>query len=61
MEEVKSLWESSRGMNMFVEGIDSWMSIEACNWNREVELDRHREDEESQTTREAEESQYNIQ
>jgi hypothetical protein len=34
-EEVKSLWESSRGMKMFVEAIDSWMSIEACNWNRE--------------------------
>ena len=60
MEEVKSLWESSRGMKMFVEVIDSWMSIEACNWNREGELDYHREDEESQTTRETEESQYNI-
>jgi hypothetical protein len=60
-EKVKSLWESSRGMKMFVEAIDSWMSIEACNWNREGELDCHREDEESQTAREAEESQYNIQ
>jgi hypothetical protein len=55
-EEVKSLRESSRGMKMFVEVIDSWMSIEACNWNREGELDCHRKDEESQTTREAEES-----
>jgi hypothetical protein len=45
---------------MFMEAIDSWMSIEACNWNREGELDYHREDEESQTTREAEESQCNI-
>jgi hypothetical protein len=24
------------------------MSIEACNWNREGELDGHKEDEESQ-------------
>jgi hypothetical protein len=55
-EEVKSLRESSRGMKMFVEAIDSWMSIEACNWSREGELNCHREDEESQTTREAEES-----
>ena len=46
---------------MFVEAIDSWMSIETCNWNIEGELDCHREDEESQTAREAEESQYNIQ
>jgi hypothetical protein len=45
---MKSLWESSRGMTMLVEAIDSWMSIEACNWNREGELDCHREDEESQ-------------
>jgi hypothetical protein len=56
-EEVKSLWESSRGMNMFMEAIDNWMSIEACNWNREDELNCHREDEESQSAREAEESQ----
>jgi hypothetical protein len=40
-------------MKMFMEAIDSWMSIEACNWNREGELDCHREDEESQTAREA--------
>ena len=33
---------------MFVEAIDSWMRIEAYNWNREGELDCHREDEESQ-------------
>jgi hypothetical protein len=45
---MKSLWESSRGMKMLVEAIDSWMSIEACNWNREGELVCHREDEESQ-------------
>jgi hypothetical protein len=30
-EEMKSLWESSRGMKMLVEVIDSWMSIEAYN------------------------------
>ena len=41
---------------MFMEVIDSWMRIEACNWNKEGELDYHREDEESQTAREAEES-----
>ena len=34
-------------MKMLVEVIDNWMSIEACNWNREGELDCHREDEES--------------
>jgi hypothetical protein len=45
---MKSLWESSRGMKMLVEAIDSWMSIEACNWNREGELICHREDKESQ-------------
>ena len=33
---------------MLVEVIDRWMSIEACNWNKEGELDCHREDEESQ-------------
>jgi hypothetical protein len=60
-EEVKSLWEYSRGMKMFMEVIDSWMSIESYNWNREGELDCHKEDEESQTAREVEESQYNIQ
>jgi hypothetical protein len=60
-EEVKSISESSRGMKMFVEGIDNWMRIKACNWNREGELECHREDEESQSAREAEESQYNIQ
>jgi hypothetical protein len=47
-EEVKSLWESSIGMKMFMEAIDSWMSIEACNC--------HREYEESQSAREVEES-----
>jgi hypothetical protein len=45
---MRSLWESSRGMKMLMEVIDSWMSIESCNWNREGELDYHREDEESQ-------------
>jgi hypothetical protein len=43
-------------MKMFMEVIDSWMRIEACNWNREGELDCHREDEESQSAREAVES-----
>ena len=33
---------------MLVEAIESWMSIEACNWNKEGQLDCHREDEESQ-------------
>ena len=33
---------------MLVEVIYSWMSIEDCNWNREGELDCHKEDEESQ-------------
>ena len=45
---------------MFMEVIDSWMSIKACKWNREGEIDCHREDKESQTTREAEESHYKI-
>jgi hypothetical protein len=35
-------------MKMLMEVIDSWMSIVACNWNREGELICHREDEESQ-------------
>ena len=48
IDEMKSLREPSRGMKMLVEVIDSWMSIEACNWNREGELVYHREDEESQ-------------
>jgi hypothetical protein len=47
-EEVKSLWEYSRGMKMFVESIDNWMRIEACNWTREGELDCHRKDKEPQ-------------
>ena len=33
---------------MIMETIDIWMSIESCNWNREGELDCHREDKESQ-------------
>jgi hypothetical protein len=35
-------------MKMLVEAIDNWMSIEACNWNKEGELICHREDKESQ-------------
>jgi hypothetical protein len=45
---MKNLWEYSIGMKMLMEVIDSWMSIESCNWNREGELVYHREDEESQ-------------
>jgi hypothetical protein len=48
-------------MEMFMEAIDSCMRIEVCNWNKEGEINCHREDEESQNAREAEESQYNIQ
>ena len=33
---------------MLVEVIDSWISIEACNWNIGGEIDCYREDEESQ-------------
>jgi len=33
---------------MLVEAIDSWIRIEAYNWNREGELDCHREYKESQ-------------
>jgi hypothetical protein len=58
---MKSLWESSRGMKMLVEVIDSWMSIEACNWNIEGELDYVVEKTRVSTAREAEESQHNIQ
>ena len=47
-EEMKSLQASSSEGILFLEGIDRWMSIEVCNWNREGELDCHREDEESQ-------------
>ena len=59
-KEMKSLQASSGEGRLFWEGIDRWMGIEACNWNKEGEFDCHREDEESQTTREAEESHYNI-
>jgi hypothetical protein len=45
---MKSLRESLRGMKMLVEAIDSWMSIIACNWNKEGELVCLREGEESQ-------------
>ena len=47
-EEMKSLQASSSEGRLFLEGIDRCMSVEACNWNREGELDCHREDEESQ-------------
>ena len=53
-EEMKSLQASSSEGRLLLEGIDRQMSV------REGELDCHREDEESQTAREAEESQYNI-
>ena len=59
-EEMKSLQASSSEGRLFLEGIDKWMSIEACNWNKKGDFDCHREDKESQTTREAKESQYNI-
>jgi hypothetical protein len=32
---------------LFIEAIDRWKSVEACNCNREDELDYDREDEES--------------
>ena len=32
---------------MLIEAIDRWKSVEACNCNREDELDYDREDEES--------------
>jgi hypothetical protein len=32
---------------LFIEVIDRWKSVEACNCNREDELDYDREDEES--------------
>ena len=33
---------------MLMEVIENWIIIEACNWNKEGELDCHREDKESQ-------------
>jgi hypothetical protein len=48
-------------MKMFMEAIDRWMCIEARNWNIEGDLDCHKEDEESQTAREAEKSRQNTQ
>jgi hypothetical protein len=47
-EEMKSLQASSNEGRLFLEGIDRWMSIEACSLNREGELDCNREDEKSQ-------------
>jgi hypothetical protein len=44
---MKSLKASANGMKTVQEAIDRWKSIEACNCNREDELDCHREDEES--------------
>jgi hypothetical protein len=35
-------------MKMLMEAIDRWMRIEACNWNKEGEINYHREYEESQ-------------
>jgi hypothetical protein len=32
---------------LFIEAIDKWKSVEACNCNKEDELDYDREDEES--------------
>ena len=56
---MKSLQASSSEGRLFLEGFDRWMSVEACNWKREGELDCHREDEESRTAREAKESLHN--
>jgi hypothetical protein len=44
---MKSLKASASGMKTVQEAIEIWKSIEACNCNREVELDCHREDKES--------------
>jgi hypothetical protein len=44
---MKSLKASTSGMKTVQEVIDTWKSIEACNFNREDELDYDREDEES--------------
>jgi hypothetical protein len=46
-EKMKSLKASASGMKTFQEAIDIWKSIEACNCNKEDELDCDREDEES--------------
>ena len=44
---MKSLKASSSGMKTIQEAIDRWKSVEACNCNREDEIDYDREDEES--------------
>jgi hypothetical protein len=44
---MKSLKASASGMKIVQEAIDRWKSVEACNCNREDELDYDREDEES--------------
>jgi hypothetical protein len=45
---MKSLKASFSGMKTIQQAIDKWKSIEACNCNREDELNYDREDEESQ-------------
>jgi hypothetical protein len=44
---MKSLKASASGMKTVQEAIERWKSVEACNCNREDELDCDREDEES--------------
>jgi hypothetical protein len=44
---MKSLKASASGMKTVQEAIDRWKRIEACNYNREDELDCDREDKES--------------
>jgi hypothetical protein len=44
---MKSLKASASGMKTIQEEIDIWKSVEACNYNREYELDCDREAEES--------------
>jgi hypothetical protein len=44
---MKSLKASSSGMKTIQVAIDRWERIEACNCNREDEIDCDREDEES--------------
>jgi hypothetical protein len=45
---MKSLKASASGMKTVQEVIDRWKSVEACNYNKEDEIDCDREDEESQ-------------
>jgi hypothetical protein len=44
---MKSLKASTSGMKTVEEVIERWKSVEACNCNKEDELDYDREDEES--------------